>query len=144
VTGDALRITDGIGGRRVASPSPNNVDGGMADPLLVRIRLGPKRPVWADERADLPCKQPDVNPDWWYAPEEFEPDRDGKLPTLPRHAEKAVALCNTCPMRAACELHGLQHEPFGIWGGRNVGVLKVKQRKELTSRVERDQRRKSA
>jgi hypothetical protein len=144
VTGDTLRITDGIGGHRVASRTPASVDGGQADPLMVRIRLGPKRPVWADDRADLPCKQPDVNPDWWYAPEEFKPDLDGKLPTLPRHAEKAVALCNTCPMRAACELHGLRHEPAGIWGGRNVSVLKVKQRKELASRVERDQRRKLA
>ena len=33
---------------------------------------------------------------------------------------RLVALCNTpCPVRKACENHGLMNEKYGVWGGKD-------------------------
>jgi WhiB family redox-sensing transcriptional regulator len=51
------------------------------------------------------CRNPDVNPAWWY------PER-GKA------ADRAKRICRSCPEIAACLNFALvHHEPFGIWGG---------------------------
>lgn len=35
-----------------------------------------------------------------------------------RAAERtALAICDTCPVRAACLKWAIEHEPRGIWGG---------------------------
>jgi hypothetical protein len=112
VTGDSLRVTDGIGGRRAASPSPSNVPGGMADPQRVRFDhlMRQSRPRWADERNDLPCQQPGVDPDWWF---ESGVSKENKAVR-----QKAQRLCRGCPMRKPCRAKADENkESWGIWGG---------------------------
>jgi hypothetical protein len=129
------------GTRTFWRPTGNNVPGGMAGPLMVRLQDGPQRPRWFDQRQDLPCKQPDVDPDWWWAPEQFDGD---KLDTLPRHAEKAIQLCRTCPMQAECELWGLQHAREGIWGARNLRGMHQRTRLSLLTRLRRERQRRAS
>ncbi|MGW5055236.1 WhiB family transcriptional regulator [Actinokineospora sp. NPDC004072] len=53
---------------------------------------------------DLPCRSSD-NPDLWFA-------------DAPAELERAKALCEDCPVRAACLAAALaRHEPWGVWGG---------------------------
>lgn len=50
---------------------------------------------------------------WWF------PADDGRTPTqLRADTDKALAICNTCPVQAPCAATG-RREPLGIWGGRS-------------------------
>jgi Transcription factor WhiB len=79
------------------------------------------RPPFADDPRAA-CRQPNVNPDWWYAPEAEErdavPGRRRSI-TTEKDADRAKAICRTrCPLQAACrDYAAAAREPFGIWGG---------------------------
>lgn len=47
----------------------------------------------------------------------------------------AKALCEKCPVVAACLAHGLRHEPIGIWGGTTPSERQV-MRKARNIRLE--------
>jgi WhiB family redox-sensing transcriptional regulator len=55
------------------------------------------------EVADLPCRVNDA--ELWFA-------------EAPADVEAAKALCQACPVRAACLAGALERrEPWGVWGG---------------------------
>jgi len=67
-------------------------------PQLIRPPLAP-----APVRRPLPCRVED--PELWFA------ETPGRL-------EQAKALCQDCPVRAACLAGALDRgEPWGVWGG---------------------------
>jgi len=59
--------------------------------------------VDAPQVADLPCRVNDA--ELWFA-------------ESPADVEAAKALCQACPVRAACLAGALERrEPWGVWGG---------------------------
>lgn len=65
----------------------------------------------------------DANPDAWY-PEvgRGQPGRNRMLP-LVKEANRAIALCYSCPKQEECLDEGMKPEnlAFGIWGGILAG-----------------------
>jgi WhiB family redox-sensing transcriptional regulator len=56
-----------------------------------------------DRQAELPCRVADA--ELWFA-------------ESPADVEAAKALCQDCPVRAACLAGALERrEPWGVWGG---------------------------
>jgi hypothetical protein len=103
----------GVGGSRIATKPVRNVPGGMAgaDRVVLKHLMASGRPAWADDPTlDLPCQQPDANPDWWFD----AINEDGQ-----DMREHAAALCEGCPMRDPCRDHaiGAPRELYGVWGG---------------------------
>lgn len=47
----------------------------------------------------------------------FFPDNPDTVPAEVR------ALCSTCPVREDCLEHGLEFEPYGIWGGTSEAAI---------------------
>lgn len=41
----------------------------------------------------------------------------------PKRRDAIHAVCDTCPVRAECEEHGMIHEPYGWWGGKSASWL---------------------
>jgi hypothetical protein len=112
------------GGTKILTESTRVVPGGMADPGRTRFDhlMTAGRPVWADDPAlDLPCQQPDVDPDWWFA------NGTGKNHRVARGF--ARMFCGGCPMQAACNAHGrfLRASSVsgvhGVWGGELMEPL---------------------
>ena len=68
------------------------------------------------DASSLPCRSND--PELFFA-------------ESPADVERAKALCQTCPMRAACLAGALERrEPWGVWGGELVlsGVVVPRKR----------------
>lgn len=56
-------------------------------------------------------KAGDAHATWWFP--EFPANR---------HAlAKAIAICETCPVKADCYQWALEHREVGVWGGRSWG-----------------------
>jgi WhiB family redox-sensing transcriptional regulator len=52
------------------------------------------------------------NPEMFFHPE------GERGPSRRRRAERAVAICQECPVLQRCRNHALRHrEPYGVWGG---------------------------
>jgi WhiB family transcriptional regulator, redox-sensing transcriptional regulator len=61
---------------------------------------------FARDRTDLPCQQPDADPEWWFP-----------VGTVPAVVAASKALCRPCPVKAACADYAVTHHMAGIWGG---------------------------
>lgn len=63
----------------------------------------------------------------------------GDAPFFPEHGEdyrQAVAVCNSCPVKAECLEHAIRLEQSGAWNVTGIwGGLTAKQRKDLRSRT---------
>jgi hypothetical protein len=109
VTGDSLRVTTGIGGHRVASPTPRSVPGGNANGVSARPGLligGVVAPDFPNRYPTLPCARD---------PELFQPDGYGAA--FDTQIAKAKAICASCPAVAECADWAIVNaEPYGIWG----------------------------
>jgi WhiB family redox-sensing transcriptional regulator len=67
------------------------------------------------------------DPQWW----------DHESHVMTRECKKAMAICNTCPVRIDCLTTALNDDiDFGIWGG-----LTPSDRKHLSKRLERIRRK---
>jgi len=64
----------------------------------------------------------DSNPDAWF-PEVPQGQSKKKMPLLISETHRALAICESCPRKAACLEEGMEHEnlAFGIWGGMLAG-----------------------
>lgn len=100
-----------LNGTRVAGQPPT------LPPRGERQRFGhlmlSGRPAFADDPTlDLPCQDPAVDPDMWFA------NGTGKEHQAAR--TEAIRLCRTCPMQTACRSHAAAEprELYGIWGGQ--------------------------
>lgn len=69
-----------------------------------------------------------INPDMWFV--EFGSGRPShaKFLEVVNESNQAVALCNTCPIKAECLAEGMQEDnlPYGIWGGLHAGERLMK------------------
>lgn len=63
--------------------------------------------AWAEEGACKPRHGHD--PSWWF------PQADWSH--LHPYVKKAKSVCQECPVRKECLSYGMEHEPYGIWGG---------------------------
>lgn len=63
----------------------------------------------------------------------------GDAPFFPEHGEdyrQAVAVCNSCPVKAECLEHAIRLEQSGAWNVTGIwGGLTAQQRKDLRSRT---------
>lgn len=70
---------------------------------------------------ELPCRQDDWE-DLWFA-------------ESPARVERAKALCQGCPIQAACLSGALaRREPWGVWGGQLVSAGRIIPRKRPRGR----------
>jgi WhiB family redox-sensing transcriptional regulator len=111
VTGDSLRVTDGIGGRRVASPTPRSVPGGSANGVPARpgLAIGDVPPFVLQRRLAA-CARPGVDPRW------FEPSYR-EDPNTWADVDKARAICQGCPVLFECRTWAIGVKSLeGMWG----------------------------
>lgn len=54
--------------------------------------------------------------DWWF-PEFFKGQTTAERAMVLHLMANAKRICEECPVRVKCLDYGLQHEPWGIWGG---------------------------
>jgi WhiB family redox-sensing transcriptional regulator len=121
VTGDSLRVTDGIGGRRVASPSHRSVPGGSANGVSARpgLAIGDV-PLFVLQRRPAACARPGVDPAW------FEPSW-GESADKWDGMDKARAICQGCPVLFECRTWAVGVKNLeGMWGATTP-----EERKEL-------------
>ena len=60
----------------------------------------------------VPCRDRANDPNWWFGDSE---DPDEKYNN--REAQRAVALCQECPLKLECLSHALAaNELYGVWG----------------------------
>lgn len=67
--------------------------------------------AWADLGACI-----GHNAEWWFP---AEPSRSGRRRAVyGPDADRAIKICQTCPVVQECLAHALEHdERFGVWGG---------------------------
>jgi WhiB family redox-sensing transcriptional regulator len=121
VTGDSLRVTDGIGGRRVASPTPRSVPGGSANGVSARpgLAIGDV-PPFVLQRRPAACARPGINPRW-FEPSYGDPANDWL------GIDKARAICQGCPVLFECRIWAIPRKGLeGMWGATTP-----EERKEL-------------
>jgi hypothetical protein len=65
----------------------------------------------------------DSNPDAWFPDIPQGARSERTTAKLVAETRRALALCETCPKKAACLEEGMEHENlgFGIWGGMLAG-----------------------
>jgi WhiB family redox-sensing transcriptional regulator len=108
VTGDSLRVTDGIGGRRVASPTPRSVPG-RAPPARPGMGIGDV-PPFVLQRRPAACARPGIDPRW------FEPSW-GEGADKWHGMDKARAICRGCPVLFECRTWAIGVKSLeGMWG----------------------------
>lgn len=61
----------------------------------------------SDSGADVPCRRPDVDPEWWFTEEESA-------------TRRAKMLCRICPALSLCRTHALRQIEYGVWGGLDM------------------------
>jgi WhiB family redox-sensing transcriptional regulator len=111
VTGDSLRVTDGIGATRVAGPSTRVVPGGMAGSPGARPGMGiGDVPPFVLQRRPAACARPGIDPRWFMPSYREDPNN---WPTV----ERARRICQGCPVLFECRtwavgVKGLE----GMWG----------------------------
>ncbi len=73
-----------------------------------------------DADMTLPCRQPDVSPEWFFA------DTDDTVAV-----NSAKRLCGKCPRWAECLQRALdRHEQYGIFGGHTAGQRRTMKARE--------------
>lgn len=77
-------------------------------------------------RTDLPCQQPDVDPEWWF-PNELAGEA-GQW-----HLERASERCATCPVQRPCLVYALGDTSIrnGVWGGQRMDGMHARTRTAL-------------
>ena len=118
MTGDSLRVTDGIGGTRVANPTHRSVPG-RAAPARPGLAIGDV-PPFVLQRRPAACARPGIDPRL-FEPSYGEPANDWL------GIDKARAICQGCPVLFECRtwavgVKGLE----GMWGNTTP-----EERKEL-------------
>jgi hypothetical protein len=65
----------------------------------------------------------DSNPDAWYPEVGRGQPAPKRMMPLVKEANRAIALCNSCPRQEECLDEGMKPEnlSFGIWGGMLAG-----------------------
>lgn len=93
-------------------------DMGTGKPHMKRSRIStPRTPVTAVRKREwvLDAECANYPSDWWFAPSHSS--------TGQAQVEKALAICDGCPVKTQCrqdaESHTVRH---GIWGGINYGL----------------------
>jgi WhiB family redox-sensing transcriptional regulator len=121
VTGDSLRVTDGIGGRRVANPTRRSVPGGSANGVPARPGMGfGDVPPFVLERRPAACARPGIDPRL------FEPSY-GEGADKWHGMDKARAICQGCPVLYECRTWAIGVKSLeGMWGATTP-----EERKEL-------------
>jgi hypothetical protein len=125
---------------------PSGTAGHLRENRGHRLGDAPPRPVWMEDRTDLPCQQP--HPDAaWFSPDKDEPAgcEDEATQTARNAArDRAIVLCRTCPMELDCRDHGLTYHHYGIWGGVRLEGLLWADKQRMLAELGRERRRRSA
>ena len=107
--------------------------GHSAPPVVTRSALPSAPPLTAAEATEfdsliaglIPCRSGD--PELWFAEQ---------APQIAR----AKALCDTCPIKAACLQGALdREEPWGVWGGEVFVDGQIVQQKRGRGRPRKDE-----
>lgn len=68
--------------------------------------------------------------EWWYLETANDGRPGGHDAESLADARRAVDICETCPVQAACLAYALDHEKFGIWGGLNANERRRLKRRQ--------------